>query len=68
MSLKQIAALAECAPSTIHAWTTGSMPCERMANLRKLCDGIGVPIEAALTANSLIATNSDVPYSSSCSL
>ncbi len=47
-SLKEIAALAECAPSTVHAWSTGSMPCESMPNIKKLCDRVGLPMEAAL--------------------
>ena len=48
LSLKEIAALAECAPSTVHAWTTGSMPSEGLSNVKKLCDRVGVPIERAI--------------------
>ena len=56
LSLKEIAALAECAPSTVHAWSTGSMPCESFSNVKKLCDKVGLPFETAILEQKRVTT------------
>ena len=49
ITLKDMARIAECAPSTIHAWSTGSSPCESMMSLKRLCDHTETSLSLALS-------------------
>ena len=48
-TVTELARIAQCAPSVVHGWTTGSFPCESIRNLKRMCDHFGVSLALALT-------------------
>jgi hypothetical protein len=49
MTLKDMARITGCAPSIVHAWSTGSSPCESMISLKRLCDHVETSLSFALS-------------------
>jgi hypothetical protein len=50
-TFRQLAEVAECSPSVVHAWSTGSLPCESITALKRLCEYYGVPLAVSLTGS-----------------
>jgi transcriptional regulator with XRE-family HTH domain len=50
-TFRQLAEVAQCSPSIVHSWSTGSLPCESITALKRLCEHYGVPLAVSLTGS-----------------
>lgn len=51
VTFRQLAEVAGCSPAIVHAWSTGSLPCESITALKRLCEHYGVPLAVPLTGS-----------------
>ena len=49
LTFRELGRIAGCAQSIVHAWSTGSLPCESVTALKSLCEHYGVPLAVPLT-------------------